>query len=49
MMMSASTPVSPAELEARLRAMGAPDPAVPVKSRGGWLAPFRARLPGWAR
>lgn len=38
-----------ADLEARLRAMGAPDPAVPVKSRGGWLAPFRARLPGWAR
>jgi len=35
-----------AELEARLRAMGAPDPVVPAKSRGGWLTPFWGRLLG---
>jgi ankyrin repeat protein len=38
-----------AELEVRLRATGAPDPAVPSRSRGGWLAPFLGRWLWWAR
>lgn len=38
-----------AELEARLRAMGAPDPSMPSRSRGGWLTPFLGRWLWWAR
>lgn len=38
-----------AELEARLRAMGAADPAVPSRSRGGRFAPFLGRWLWWAR
>ena len=36
-------------LEARLRAMGAPDPAVRTQQRGGWLAPVLGRWLWWAR
>jgi ankyrin repeat protein len=36
-------------LEARLRAMGAPDPAVRRPQRGGWLAFVLGRWCWWAR
>ncbi|MGQ3003867.1 MAG: ankyrin repeat domain-containing protein [Hydrogenophaga sp.] len=36
-------------LEARLRAMGAPDPAARQPARGGWLAPLLGRWLWWAR
>ena len=36
-------------LEARLRAMGAPDPVVRTPRRGGWLALLLGRWFWWAR